>query len=570
MGRAESAFATRCRLLETNRERTVEQLEAEPKPRASLVGVKNATTSLAKPRTRPEPRRSRNEERDPEPRRAGTTGAASARRRQPREPEPAGRTGGEYEAGGGRIGPLADLPHHHLAVATEVEAEVAGDLALAQNPRHGSRDARERLNEYNRLHRTKVLWQDDSRGTKAKELLKLPGNLKHYDGTERIPGLRTTTMQGTYKRPATASDLQACIQKKGESSRNFLTRWLACRNECDVDHTTAMYAFIGGLQRGGLLRHKLTCLANANKLTLDEMISIASDHTAADDDAAADPTWSPWRFNAEVREAEEDAAVAAELAGSAAGLEVTWRIPRPQTYEEYRDILLATWIRFGEVHTHQSQLQVGQRSKERPGGRIQASRKHRPRGKGGKGKNKDKDEDSSEAMEEDDNSPDPKSGTAGSLAVLARRHSLYKLLKKADKFVWDEAADAALQGLKEILTSPPILAAPGESEPMLLYLAATNRVISLVIVVERQEEVNGVYTIFWYMDPRDSSDIIHDSPRVSYNEEAMPTAICGLIEEARNLATSVPPSTGRNSDVITVVEYGISFMAGDLVLRFDK
>ncbi|KAK1645304.1 hypothetical protein QYE76_063109 [Lolium multiflorum] len=54
--------------------------------------------------------------------------------------------------------------------------------------------------------------------------------------------------RGTYKRPATASDLQACIQKKGESSRNFLTRWLACRNECEnVDHTTAMYAFIGGL-----------------------------------------------------------------------------------------------------------------------------------------------------------------------------------------------------------------------------------------------------------------------------------------------------------------------------------
>ncbi|KAK1670039.1 hypothetical protein QYE76_058198 [Lolium multiflorum] len=65
---------------------------------------------------------------------------------------------------------------------------------------------------------------------------------------------------------------------------------------------------------------------------------------------------------------------------------------------------------------------------------------------------------------------------------------LYKLLKKTDKFVWDDAEDAALQGLTEILTSPPILAAPEESEPMLLYLAATNRVISLVIVVERQEE----------------------------------------------------------------------------------
>ncbi|KAK1693488.1 hypothetical protein QYE76_010185 [Lolium multiflorum] len=65
---------------------------------------------------------------------------------------------------------------------------------------------------------------------------------------------------------------------------------------------------------------------------------------------------------------------------------------------------------------------------------------------------------------------------------------LYKLLKKIEKFVWDDAADTTLQGLKEILVSPPILAAPEESEPMLLYLAAFNKVISLVIVVERKEE----------------------------------------------------------------------------------
>ena len=65
---------------------------------------------------------------------------------------------------------------------------------------------------------------------------------------------------------------------------------------------------------------------------------------------------------------------------------------------------------------------------------------------------------------------------------------LYKLLKKTDKFVWDDAADVALQGLKEIISSPPILASPEESEPMLLYLAASNKVISLVIVVERKEE----------------------------------------------------------------------------------
>ena len=65
---------------------------------------------------------------------------------------------------------------------------------------------------------------------------------------------------------------------------------------------------------------------------------------------------------------------------------------------------------------------------------------------------------------------------------------LYKLLKKADKFVWTEEAELALVELKRILSSAPVLAAPEPQEPMLLYLAATNRVVSIVIVVERKEE----------------------------------------------------------------------------------
>ncbi|KAK1652933.1 hypothetical protein QYE76_070738 [Lolium multiflorum] len=189
--------------------------------------------------------------------------------------------------------------------------------------------------------------------------------------------------RGTYKRPATASDLQACIQKKGESSRNFLTRWLACRNECEnVDHTTAMYAFIGGLQRGGLLRHKLTCLANANKLTLDEMISIASDHTAADDDAGGDIAATAIPLHQQKKNRDN---------GNNSG----HKRKNPDDQKSGGSDMVA----------------MAQRG-ERPGSRIQAERK------GGKGKNKDKEEDSSEAMDEDDNSPDPKAGSAGS--TLAR------------------------------------------------------------------------------------------------------------------------------------------------------
>src|SRR6266699_1432574 len=65
---------------------------------------------------------------------------------------------------------------------------------------------------------------------------------------------------------------------------------------------------------------------------------------------------------------------------------------------------------------------------------------------------------------------------------------LYKLLKKSDEFIWSDAADSALKELKKILSSPPILAALIESEPMFLYISVSNRVISAVIVVDREEE----------------------------------------------------------------------------------
>jgi hypothetical protein len=65
---------------------------------------------------------------------------------------------------------------------------------------------------------------------------------------------------------------------------------------------------------------------------------------------------------------------------------------------------------------------------------------------------------------------------------------LYKLMKKSDEFIWTDEADAALKDLKRVLSTAPVLAAPKDQEPMLLYMAATNRVVSIVIVVEHKEE----------------------------------------------------------------------------------
>ena len=83
----------------------------------------------------------------------------------------------------------------------------------------------------------------------------------------------------------------------------------------------------------------------------------------------------------------------------------------------------------------------------------------------------------------------------GCLASLSRFISrlgekalpLYHLLKKTDKFVWSEAADAAFKELKQAMATTPVLAPPTPGEPMLMYIAASNRVVSVVLVVEREE-----------------------------------------------------------------------------------
>ncbi|KAK1616817.1 hypothetical protein QYE76_022334 [Lolium multiflorum] len=278
MGQVESISATTCRLLETG--------------------------AGSKPRTRPGTKEERNEEYAPshaEPEQEATTiKRKGATGRQPREHA-------ENPKAEEHLTPLADLPRHH-PVEAEVEAEapeivqnhpvvpsvMPGSPQRVQIRLHRSkREAGYRIEDYYNA----VTFAGGTPNIACRMLqLYLIGPARVW-----LSDLEENTIfcwldlkkafenhfRGTYKRPATTSDLQACIQKKGETSRSFLIRWLATRNECEnVDNRTAMHAFIGGLQRGGLLRHKLTCLVNANKLTLDEMINIASDHLAADDDAA--------------------------------------------------------------------------------------------------------------------------------------------------------------------------------------------------------------------------------------------------------------------------------------------
>ena len=58
----------------------------------------------------------------------------------------------------------------------------------------------------------------------------------------------------------------------------------------------------------------------------------------------------------------------------------------------------------------------------------------------------------------------------------------FKILKKAGPMEWTPEAEVALRDLKKYLSSMLVLVAPKPQEPLLLYLAVTNQVVSTVLV----------------------------------------------------------------------------------------
>jgi hypothetical protein len=65
----------------------------------------------------------------------------------------------------------------------------------------------------------------------------------------------------------------------------------------------------------------------------------------------------------------------------------------------------------------------------------------------------------------------------------------FKLMKRTGKFEWTPEVDKAFAELKRYLMSPPIMVAPTFHEPLLLYIMATPRTTSAVLVVERDAKV---------------------------------------------------------------------------------
>jgi hypothetical protein len=68
----------------------------------------------------------------------------------------------------------------------------------------------------------------------------------------------------------------------------------------------------------------------------------------------------------------------------------------------------------------------------------------------------------------------------------------YRLLCKVYGFQWDDQAAAAFIELKEYLKSLPTLVPPKPDGVLLLYVVATDAMVSTVIAVERPEAVTKV------------------------------------------------------------------------------
>ena len=79
--------------------------------------------------------------------------------------------------------------------------------------------------------------------------------------------------------------------------------------------------------------------------------------------------------------------------------------------------------------------------------------------------------------------------------LAERIQPMLKLLKKAQKFVWDEACEQSFQSLKEYLSSPPVLQKPSKGKPLLVYLAISTNAVSATIVQDHAGDQQPVYFV---------------------------------------------------------------------------
>ena len=67
-----------------------------------------------------------------------------------------------------------------------------------------------------------------------------------------------------------------------------------------------------------------------------------------------------------------------------------------------------------------------------------------------------------------------------------------RLLKKDTKFAWDDIAQASFDALKHVLTNAPLIHPPNYHQDYLLYLAAADNTLAMVLVQEDESHEEHV------------------------------------------------------------------------------
>jgi hypothetical protein len=142
----------------------------------------------------------------------------------------------------------------------------------------------------------------------------------------------------------------------------------------------------------------------------------------------------------------------------------------------------------------------------------------------------------------------------------------FKLLKKADKFMWDDEAQKVFEALKESLTTPPIMTPPNPKETLLLYISTTTNVVSTVLVVEREEE-GQAYPIqrpVYYV-----SEVLADAKTRYTQPQKLLYALLITSRKLRNYFQAhkiVFPSSFPLGEIIRIVKWSVELGEFDIEL----
>ncbi|GAA0149121.1 hypothetical protein LIER_08380 [Lithospermum erythrorhizon] len=77
-------------------------------------------------------------------------------------------------------------------------------------------------------------------------------------------------------------------------------------------------------------------------------------------------------------------------------------------------------------------------------------------------------------------------------------------MKKMAPFTWDTSCSTAFQDIKSYLISPPMLAAPIQGKPLIVYIAAHKQSVGVLLAQEKGEgKENSLYYLNRRMTPNE-------------------------------------------------------------------